>query len=111
MNSIILITMLLAVLCASVNARIYGGVFRHPEHPGKCHFGKDVVLESGQISRKHNGECAIVTCFDNGHASIMKCVPQKMREGCHEGKVLQPDAPYPECCTREISCKDHYYSR
>ncbi|XP_055845540.1 uncharacterized protein LOC129911696 isoform X2 [Episyrphus balteatus] len=110
MNSIIIISMLLAVCFASADARIRAGLFRHPQHPGKCHLGEGLIMETGEVSKKHDGECKMVTCYENGHASIMHCVKQKMREGCTEGHVLYPEAAFPDCCKREISCSTFYYS-
>ncbi|XP_055912474.1 uncharacterized protein LOC129946352 [Eupeodes corollae] len=111
MNSVVMISILLVVCMAiSADARISAGLFRHPEHPGKCHLGEGVIMESGEVVKKHKGECKMVTCYENGHASIMHCVNQKMREGCTEGKVLYPEASFPECCKREITCNTFYYS-
>ncbi|XP_055841313.1 uncharacterized protein LOC129908673 [Episyrphus balteatus] len=111
MKSFVLISILLAILFyGAFGNTVRGGMYRDPKNPGMCTIDNNMILKAGDVVRNPHGQCAILTCFENGHVTMMDCMKQGMRPGCVEGEVLLPGAPYPECCKREIKCKTDYYS-
>ncbi|XP_055913356.1 uncharacterized protein LOC129946995 [Eupeodes corollae] len=113
MKSIVFIPILLLVviLCSfranAMNVKIF--MAKDPRNPGMCTIG-NMVVKVGSAIRNPNGKCESLTCHENGQVSTMTCVQSGMRDGCVMGKVINPNAMYPECCNREIKCKTDYFS-
>lgn len=76
---------------------VKGGMYRDPRNPNMCTIDNKMILRAGQVLKNPNGECAILTCFENGHVTMMGCVKQGMRPGCVEGNVLYPNSLTSKC--------------
>ncbi|KNC28168.1 hypothetical protein FF38_04347 [Lucilia cuprina] len=66
-------------LIVTVFSEDYSGYFRDPDHPGKC-VRDGIILSPGDVG-KVPGECALMTCYDDGYATFqtVNSVKEKMK--------------------------------
>uniref|UniRef100_A0A1B0BA91 Single domain-containing protein n=1 Tax=Glossina palpalis gambiensis TaxID=67801 RepID=A0A1B0BA91_9MUSC len=43
------------------------GVYRDPEHPGKCVINENLILSAGEEVSNPYVPCGIISCCNNGH--------------------------------------------
>ncbi|XP_013116912.1 uncharacterized protein LOC106094255 [Stomoxys calcitrans] len=94
---------LFMALFATGFASLLHGVFKDDAHPGKCVY-KGLVLAPGEEG-KVKGECLRVTCENaDGLTELAGCPVQGVEPPCKLGDYVNLDAPYGECCKRQILC-------
>ncbi|XP_023308501.2 uncharacterized protein LOC111690278 [Lucilia cuprina] len=83
-------------LIVTVFSEDYSGYFRDPDHPGKC-VRDGIILSPGEVG-KVPGECALMTCYDDGYATFQTCGVVLAPPGCNFPDYIDLDAPFGECC-------------
>ncbi|XP_037806401.1 uncharacterized protein LOC119600313 [Lucilia sericata] len=89
-------------LSVTVFSQDYSGDFKDPDHPGKC-VRDGLILSPGE-ERKVPGECALMTCYDDGFATFKTCGTMVAPPGCQFGDYFDIDAPFGDCCEMTYSC-------
>ncbi|KAI8127334.1 uncharacterized protein LOC111687592 [Lucilia cuprina] len=91
---------IICVLVVANRAAMARGIFKDPEHPGKC-VVEGLILSPGETAKYPHG-CAIMTCYDDGLVIFYGCGSMQPPPGYVMGGLSNPSAPYPKCCRRPL---------
>ncbi|XP_034471940.1 uncharacterized protein LOC117779752 [Drosophila innubila] len=99
-----ILLLLAALLLPHSEAALAQGIFKDPAHPGKCVVKPNLILNPGQNARYPDMDCAGIMCGENSHATISTCFTSAYPPNCKIGQPKYPNADYPDCCERHVTC-------
>ncbi|EDV33364.1 uncharacterized protein Dana_GF21200 [Drosophila ananassae] len=95
---------LLSSLLIAAKAAEWQGLYSHPDHPGKCTISPKLILDPGVSIKDPTHDCRQIVCGMNGWAVFHSCGVSIPHPPCRNGDYMDPELPYPECCTRTLFC-------
>ncbi|XP_070133040.1 uncharacterized protein [Drosophila bipectinata] len=74
------------------------------QHPGKCTINPKLILDPGVSIKDPTHDCRQIVCGINGRAVFHSFGVSIPRPPCRYGAYMNPELPYPDCCTRTLLC-------
>ncbi|KMY88067.1 uncharacterized protein LOC27207888 [Drosophila simulans] len=103
-STCVLLAMLLWILFAAVQSAEWEDIHYDPNHPGKCTINPGLVLNPGVSIKDPTHECRKILCGLNGRVVYHSCGVSILSPPCRYGDYINPDLPYPDCCSRTLLC-------
>ncbi|XP_016982770.1 uncharacterized protein LOC108047185 [Drosophila rhopaloa] len=100
---LVAVTLLWSLLSAAQSAE-WEGNYSDPRHPGKCTINPNLVLNPGVSIEDPRHECRKIMCGHNGRVVFHSCGVSILSPPCRHGGYINPDLPYPDCCSRTLLC-------
>ncbi|XP_037931909.1 uncharacterized protein LOC119666699 [Teleopsis dalmanni] len=83
---------------------VASGFYYNDSYPELCYISEDFILEPGETEKMSNS-CSMIRCIDeSGFAEMYGCGAVAPPTNCKWGDYINIDAPYSECCAKEVVC-------